>query len=155
MIAIPLIWGCYKGFTKGIIIEIATLLALALGIYGGVKFSGFIATFLSKHFHWNQSYLSLLSFIILFLAIIIGIFMIAKLMERLVKIIALGIVNRIFGALFGTLKYALMISVFLLIANTADKKFHLISPEIKEKSLLYQPVAAIAPIVIPVIKEYL
>jgi len=32
MIAIPLIWGIYKGFKKGFIIEIASFIALGLGI---------------------------------------------------------------------------------------------------------------------------
>ena len=39
IIIIPLIWGAYKGFRKGFIIEIASLIALILGIWGGINFS--------------------------------------------------------------------------------------------------------------------
>ena len=36
---IPLLWGAYKGFSKGFVLEIASFVALGLGVWGGLKFS--------------------------------------------------------------------------------------------------------------------
>ena len=42
ILAIPLVWAVYRGFTKGFIIEIASLIAMVLGVYGAIHFSYFI-----------------------------------------------------------------------------------------------------------------
>ena len=40
---IPLIWGFWKGWQKGLIIELSMLAALLLGVWGGIKFSDYMA----------------------------------------------------------------------------------------------------------------
>ncbi len=35
-IAVPLVWGAYVGFKKGLVIELASLAALILGIYAAI-----------------------------------------------------------------------------------------------------------------------
>ena len=37
---IPIVWLAYKGFSKGLIIELATLAALVLGIYASLPLLG-------------------------------------------------------------------------------------------------------------------
>ena len=46
LIAIPLLWGAYKGYTKGLIIEAASLAALVIGVYGAYRFSDLTSGFL-------------------------------------------------------------------------------------------------------------
>ena len=36
-------WAAYNGFKKGFILQVASLAALFLGIYGAIKFSGIIS----------------------------------------------------------------------------------------------------------------
>ena len=35
---VPLIWAGFRGFKKGLIIEVSTLIAFGLGIWGGIHF---------------------------------------------------------------------------------------------------------------------
>ena len=56
---IPIIWLTYKGFSKGLIIELTTLAALFLGIYVSLHFSTYTANFLTEHFEMSQKYLHL------------------------------------------------------------------------------------------------
>jgi len=49
ILAVPLLYGLYKGFTRGLIVEIASLVGLVLGIYGGVHFSQKTAAVLGDH----------------------------------------------------------------------------------------------------------
>jgi membrane protein required for colicin V production len=48
ILAIPLLWGLYKGVSKGIIKELASLVALIVGIYGAVHFADSIQGQLEK-----------------------------------------------------------------------------------------------------------
>ena len=48
IIAIVLFLFGYKGFRKGLIIEVVTLLAFAVGIYGAMRFSDFTAEHLQE-----------------------------------------------------------------------------------------------------------
>ena len=59
---IPLLYGFYRGFTKGLIIELASLLALTLGIYGALHFSSFTFEFLSHYVEIKTVYLQLASY---------------------------------------------------------------------------------------------
>lgn len=41
ILLLPLLYGAYRGFSRGLIIEVATLLGLLLGVYIAIKFSGY------------------------------------------------------------------------------------------------------------------
>ena len=66
IICIPLVWGLYKGFTKGLIIEAASFIAFGLGVWGGIHFSDFIAHKISEWFNWHSPYLPIVSFAVTF-----------------------------------------------------------------------------------------
>jgi len=54
ILAVPLLYGLYKGFTRGLIVEIASLVGLVLGIYGGVHFSQKTAAVLGDHVNLTE-----------------------------------------------------------------------------------------------------
>ena len=136
ILSIPLIWGAFIGFKKGLILELATFIGLLLGIYGSLKFSDITAEWLTSYVEVSKQWLGILSFIVTFLLIVIGVFLLAKTIEKLVKIVALGLVNRLLGLLFGLLKYALILSVLLYLFENVNRKFELVDPSYKENSLL-------------------
>ena len=39
---IPLLWFAYKGFVNGLVVELASLIALLLGVYLSFRFSVFV-----------------------------------------------------------------------------------------------------------------
>ena len=69
IILIPLAWSAYKGFSKGLIISVASLLALLLGIYGSIRFSDITSGYLIDHFEFSSQYLPIISFAITFILI--------------------------------------------------------------------------------------
>ena len=149
IIIIPLIWGIYKGYKKGFIIEISSFIALGLGIYGGIRFSSLAAAYLSELLEVSDKIMPLISFSITFILIVIIVLSLAKMVEKLIKVIALGLVNRIAGAIFGLLKFSLIMSVVLHIINIVNSKITFIDPEVESSSILYQPVSKAASIIIP------
>jgi membrane protein required for colicin V production len=152
IIAVPLLWAAYQGFRKGFIIEVASLLALAFGIYGAIGFSGFTAEFMKDHLGIDSKYQAIIAFAITFLGIVIIIYFLAKLLERVLKIAALTIPNKLAGAIFSILKYSLMMSALMFVINSFDSNKVLFNQKIQDESLLYSPVSAIAPTLFPSIK---
>ena len=79
VLAVPLLWGLYKGISKGIVKELASLIALIAGIYGAVHFADSIHPYLKEHFSITTSFVPIISFGITFVAIVLGIKIIANL----------------------------------------------------------------------------
>jgi membrane protein required for colicin V production len=149
ILIVPILWGIYKGFIKGLIIEAAGFVALALGVWGGMNFSVFLSSKIKSVFNWDSEYLPIISFAILFLGVIISIFLIASLLSKIAKKLALGGIDKLLGSLLGGLKFALILSVIIFIINAIEKSYPQISFTAKEQSLLYKPLGKIAPLIIP------
>lgn len=153
ILALPLVWGAYKGFKKGLIIEVTTLVALIASIYGAIKFSDFTAVYLRENWTIDERYMPILSFAVTFIAIVILVNLLGRLLEKVVKLASLGTINKLAGALFRVAKIAIIISVVFSMVDSLDKDWGLIPTEMKEGSVLYEPLSQIAPIIIPAIKD--
>lgn len=151
IIGIPIIWMAYKGFSKGFVIEVTTLIALLLGIYIAINFSFYTSDLIREYFTVEEKYMSILSFAITFVIVVIIIMLLGRLLEKFIDMIALGFLDKLAGGVFGILKAALIISAILLVINTFDKNEKVISPKLKANSLLYQPVASMLPTLLPMI----
>lgn len=152
LFCIPLIWFTYKGFSKGFVIELASLIALILAAYCGIHFSNFVAGFLVNTLGLGPKYTPIISFIITFILVLIIVFTLAKMLEKSLNLLALGIPNKILGAFFGFAKTVFILSVLLLIFNKLDDKASLVTKETRNKSMLYNPISSIAPTVLPKLK---
>lgn len=139
IILIPLIWWTYRGFTKGFVIEIASVGALLLGIFIANEFSHFMAEILNDNFEIDPEYVHIVAFTITFLAVVVGVHFVARMVDKLVKAVALSLPNRIAGAAFGFVKVAFILSVAFVVLNQIDKEGKFLSNENKKGSLLYQP----------------
>ena len=149
IIAAILLYSAYKGFSKGIVIQAASLIALVLGIYGAIKFSDVTAEFLVSEFGLTTEYLSLISFAITFVGIVIIVHLIAKIISKFMRAVALGFIDRISGLVFGVLKMTFIISIILVILNNFNKKFSFLPEEKLEGSVLYKPLSNFAPYLFP------
>jgi membrane protein required for colicin V production len=146
---ILIVWAAYIGFTKGFILQVASLAALILGIYGAIKTSGYLSNYLSQKTNTYGEYLPIISFAITFIIIVIIIHFLARMLEKIVEIIALGLINRIFGAVLSIIKYSLIISVILVILNNFDRKASFLPKKQIQKSFFYTRLFVLAPFIYP------
>ncbi len=153
LILIPALWGFWRGFMKGVIMEVATLLAFFLGVWGGMKFSDLIAGWIRDWFSSQSPYIPLIAFAVVFVTILICVFAIAKFIERSMEKTTLGIFNKILGGIFGCLKFLLIISVLFFVIDAIEKSITVIPHATKDSSLLYRPVASVAPKIIPGLRD--
>ena len=135
-----ILFGAVKGLIKGLIVEIASLLALILGTYGAIHFSHFVSSTLSNYVEWEENYLNLVAFALTFACIIFVVSLLGKFLTKIAKVVALGTLNNLMGAVFGGLKIALIIGVLLLFFDKANNNFHLVGEDVINESILYQPV---------------
>lgn len=153
VLAIPLLWGLYKGITKGIVKELTSLLALVLGIYSAVHFADNIHPYLKNEFSIESSFVPIVSFAITFIVIVLIVRLIGYLLDKIVKMVALGVISRLLGGVFGVFKTAFVISGLLLVINTFDYYLKLIPLDQKKASILYQPISNMIPSIIPDVKD--
>ncbi len=149
IVIIFLLWGAYRGFTKGLIIAAASLIALVLGIWGAVRFSDWTAELLVRHFDTNTPYLSMIAFALTFVAIVLVVHLLAQVLDKLVKAIALGFINRLAGVAFNVLKIAFILSIVVLLLDAVDRRVPFIPEDHKEKSLFYRPLSKFATSLFP------
>lgn len=152
-LCIPLVWGIYKGFVKGLISEAASFVAFGLAVYGSLHFSDIVATTITEWFKWESDYLQIVAFASTFLGIVIAVSIITRIINKLADGLALGGINKIGGALFGGLKFSLVISLAIFVIDAIEKSYPMVSFETKKESLLYEPVGMLAPALIPGLKN--
>ena len=144
-----LLFGLVRGLMKGLFVEIASIVALILGVYGAIHFSDFAASFLENRVEWDEKYINITAFAITFIIIIVVIAIAGKALTKIADFASLGILNKLLGGLFGTLKIGLILSIVLIIFNKMNSNIPLIEDHELEDSMLYKPVKSIAPIIFP------
>ena len=149
ILSIPLLWGLYKGVSRGIIKELASLLALILGTYGAVHFSEQLQPTLQTNISINESFSPIIAFAATFILIVLLVRILGLMLDKIIKLVALGMISRFLGGFFGALKVAFITSAFLLVLNSLDYHLELIPDEQKKNSLLYQPLSEMLSFLVP------
>lgn len=134
---------------RGLFVEVASLIALVAGVYGAIYFSGYAAELLEKNLDWSEQYITVAAFAITFIVIVLLISLAGKAFTKLADFAALGIINKILGAVFGFLKVALILSIIIMVLNNMDESLPNISEETKEESVIYPHIQPIAPAIFP------
>lgn len=149
ILSVFLLAGVVRGFLKGFIYEVAVLGALFLGYYLGFKFADTIAPKVQNIIHIDGGTLHYITFFIIWLAVTIGMIFLAKLFTGLIDMVALGIFNKIAGAVFGLLKHLLIAGLVIYFFNKPDTKYKWLDPDTKAESKLYYPILKGAKSVMP------
>ena len=150
---VPLLFALYRGFRKGIIHMVASLAALVLGIIGAIRLRPLFASMLDALFDISPDHINVIAFSLAFVVIVLVVHLVAYVIERLVKAVALHFVNRLLGMGFGLLVTAFVLSMILWPVNQINAEKQIIKPERIENSLLYKPLSAFAPAVFPYLKN--
>lgn len=152
VLGIILIIAAIQGFRKGFIVELASLAALILGIWGALKFSDWTAGFIANTMNYHSKHLGTIAFVVTFIAIVIIIHILGKVLDNAVKAVALGFLNRLAGIIFGVLKTAVILSIFLLLFDSIDENVHILPSVQKAESKVYIPMKQLVPTLFPFIK---
>lgn len=146
IIAALLLYGIIRGAMKGLFVELASLSSLILGIYGAIQFSDIVGEYLQQYVEWDEEYIAIGAFALTFIVIVVTIALIGKLFTKIADFAALGILNKILGAVFGALKIGLILSIVLLVFDKLNSAFPFGEKVNTKESLLYEPIRDLAPL---------
>lgn len=135
-----LLFGIIRGLYRGLFVELASLLALTLGIFGAIHFSYFIGDYLTDIVDWDEKYIKVTAFVTTFIIIVVAVALSGKLLTKVADFAALGFLNRLLGALFGAIKFGIILGAVLIFFDKTNSTFEFIEEETIEKSKLYKPV---------------
>lgn len=135
--------GAYKGYKDGFLMELFALLGVILGILGGFKLMGWAMLWLADEFNVDEKVLPYIAFGVVFLAIVITMTLLGRMIKLSVDKSFLGRVDEIAGALLGIVKTAFLLSVALWILESLNIK--IIERFSNNKSWLYPWIAGFAP----------
>ena len=152
---IPLAWGLVRGLYKGLMMSVGSLVGLVLGVYMANIYAPQLSGILLKQFVLSQQVAHVLAYFIIFGGVTLISFLIAKILDKFFKVVMLSWLNRLLGALFGVVKYALALSVILnLIALLDNNNLSIIPQDAKNNSIMYEPVLKTVPTLLPYVKFY-
>lgn len=148
-----LAFGLYKGFRNGLLVELASFVSLLLGIYLAVQFSSFTAKSLAGFVHWNPKTIQIIAFLLTFVAVVIGISFLAKILTKIVRFAYLGWINKLGGGFFRLLKTILILSVFQNLFEKINFNQTFAKKETLDQSLFYTPIQKTAGFIYPSIQK--
>ena len=95
-----------------------SLVAIILGIFGGFKLMGEGMLLLQREFNADKNVLPYLSFLFIFLLIVIGVGLLGRMLKATLDKTFLGKIDQLFGALLGAFKWLFLMSVLLWIMDS-------------------------------------
>ena len=144
-----LLFGLIRGAIKGLFVEISSLCALVLGVFGAIHFSYFVADLIESKVDWDEKTMNIVAFATTFVIIVLAISLAGKALTKLADFAALGMLNKLLGGVFGALKIGLILSVLLIVFNKLNKTLPFMEEDQLEESILYKPVKSLAPMIFP------
>ncbi|BDD03098.1 CvpA family protein [Aureibacter tunicatorum] len=138
-----ILFGAFRGFKKGLLIEAFSLAVVIIGFWGAYRFSGAFGKYIEQYVNLpDERYVSYALFFVVLIGIIwVGI-LAAKALKASLSVSLIGSADRFMGAVLGFLKWLLGLSLFIWVLNFIDIK---LPKEIVGKSLLYGPIQKIVP----------
>ena len=147
---IPIIYGLVQGFSRGIVKEITSLVSLIIGIYIAFNFSFYLETHIEDLLNKHKDLVPILSFAIVFAATLIVIKVIGYLLEKITNALALGIISKLLGAIFGSIKVGVILSALIFF----EQKIEVIPKDVTKESLLKEPLEKMLSVIIPEIADH-
>lgn len=146
--------GSFLGWRKGLVMELFTFGSLIAGVYFAFHSSDAVARYFLAD-KYDGALVPFLSFLIVFILVVILVRFLGKLFEKFVAFVWLSIFNKILGALVGILKWGLFAGCALLLLGPIDPKNKVVPVQTKESSVLYPLVMDYTTTIVPGIKNTL
>ena len=142
VIAIILAVGAFLGYKRVFLMELFFLVALIAGVLLGFKLMGWGVEVLAREFNADTKVLPYLSFLIIFILVLLLVLFIGNRVKNSLDKTFLGKVDAVAGAILGLLKYAFSISIIIWIFESFNLDW--LNSQAKD-SVLYPWVASVAP----------
>ena len=115
--AVLIVFAVFKGYQRGLIIGLFSLVAVIIGLAAAMKLSVVMADYLGKAVNISDKWMAVVSFAVVFLLVLLLIRLGAKIMEKTVQMAMMGWLNKIGGIILFTAIYITVLSVLVFYAE--------------------------------------
>lgn len=141
ILAVLMLLAAIKGYSKGLIVAVFSLVAIVVGLAAAIKLSVVAANYIGNATNVSGEWLPFISFLAVFLGVSLLIRWGAAGIEKVVQIALLGWINRLGGILFFAIIYILIYSVLLFYAV----QMNILKPSTLTQSATYAYIATWGP----------
>jgi membrane protein required for colicin V production len=131
--AVLLVLAVVKGYQRGFIVGLFSLVAIIIGIAAAMKLSAVVAGYIGRTVKVSEEWLPVISFIVVFIIVLLLIRLGAKAIERTVEVAMLGWLNKLGGILLYAAIYTFVFSVLLFYAE----QMYILKPDTINRSVTY------------------
>jgi len=139
-----MIMAIFKGVSKGLILGVFSLLAFIIGLAAALKLSAVVAEYLKDSLVASTKWLPVLSFVLVFVVVILLISLGARLIKKAVQFSMLGWLDKLGGVILYIAIYIIIFSIFLFYAE----RVYIVKPYTIMQSQVYEYIAPWGPKVI-------
>ena len=141
IVAVILILAIIKGWQRGLIVALFSVIALIVGLAAAIKLSVVVAGYIGNAVKVSDKWLPVISFAVVFLIVVLLVRLGAKFIQKTVELAMLGWLNRLGGILLYAGLYILIFSILVFYADQLD----FIKPETKSQSVTYAYIEPLGP----------
>lgn len=145
---ISFLFGLSKGFLKSFL----SLIGIVFAVYIALTFAQKMKIILENRLSLSEDLIGILAFLILFILVMVAFSILGRVLTKVASFMMMGWLNKILGGLFSMVKYAFVVSVVFMFVN-ASEFYSILSAEDRQNSVLYGPIASLAPAVLPEIQR--
>ena len=153
VLLVCLIPAVIQGLRKGFIAQVVAIISLVLGGWLAYRFSSAVTEWLGQWISASGPAINIIAFILIFAIVVTLLFLLGKILEASIKIILLGWLNKLLGLVFSLFKYVLVIGLLIILFDSINGKFSLVSDEFLDSSFLYSGIRSISWSVFPYLKS--
>lgn len=144
-----------RGIMKGFIEQAMALISIILGVWMSYKFTKLLCGWMHAYIEISDTLLYVICFILIFVAVVLVLHLLCKLIKVSVNFVMLGWLDKLLGVVFALLKTALVVGLIIILFNTLNTKFGFVSAETLGRSKLYMPLKDFAYAAFPYLKMLL
>lgn len=133
LFAVLIIIAIFKGYSKGLIVALFSIIAFIIGLAAALKFSAVVAVYLKDSVSIGVKWMPFIAFALIFFAVTLLVRLGARIIEKVFQVVLLGWLNRLGGIVFYAALYIIIFSIFLFYAVTLQ----IIKPDVIESSQTY------------------
>ncbi len=148
IISIILVWAFYSGFKKGLVYMLFSFISIIVGLYAAIHFSYLTIDKLGTYLDKDPAQLKIIAYILTFIIVFGLLYLIGKILDKILSAIALGFVNKIAGGALSVAIKVIVMSLFFWIFDQANQIYPVVKPETLNQSTLYNPIKDLSPVVL-------
>lgn len=144
LVIISLVAAAIRGFRRGLIVAVFSIVAFIIGLAAAMKLSVVVAERIGKAVKISDQWLPVIAFAIVFFIVVLLVRWIAVMIQKSVEFAMMGWLNKLGGILFYVAINVIIFSIILFYAEQME----LIKPGFSKESVTYYYIQPVGPSVI-------